>query len=209
MVASLFCCAKHERGISYQMKLSIPLILASASPRRKELLGQIVDSFDVCVANIIEEQQEFETPEEYVARLAQQKAQAVAANNPQFWVLGADTIVVQNSQVFEKPKNQADFERMMKLFSASSHQVLTAIALVKNEQIFQQTIATTVTFRKLTNTEIESYWLSGEPQDKAGGYGIQGLAASFVEKINGNYGAVVGLPLCQTYQLLSAAILEK
>lgn len=190
------------------MTLNLPLVLASASPRRQQMLGQLVDSFEIAVANIEEQREPGEHPQEYVARLARQKAQAVAPQFPNHWVLGSDTIVVKGEQVFEKPRDQADSKAMLRALSGATHEVMTAIALVKEETLLEQTVITQVTFRELSDQEILAYWQTGEPCDKAGSYGIQGLAGSFVERINGSYSAVVGLPLCQTHQLLNSAIQE-
>lgn len=190
------------------MGLSLPLVLASASPRRQQLLAQLVDQFDVAIANIPEQQQSGEAPLAYVARLARQKAQAIAPQFLERWVLGSDTIVVQNGSVYEKPVDQEDALRMLSALSGATHEVMTSVALLKGDQVLEQTVITQVTFRVLTKAEILAYWQTGEPCDKAGSYGIQGLAGSFVERINGSYSAVVGLPLCQTHQLLTQAIKE-
>ncbi len=125
--------------------------------------------------------------------------QAVASAMP---ALGADTIVVVDGLVLGKPKDQADFVRMMKLLSGRSHQVMTAVAIAQQNAVEAVTVSTDVWFGLLSDDEIEQYWLSGEPQDKAGGYGIQGIAGRFIEKIHGSYFAVVGLPLYETAQLL-------
>ena len=187
------------------MTLSLPLVLASASPRRQQLLTQLVTSFSIEVADIEERRDEGESPEQYVARLAYQKAQAVAHRHSHHWVLGADTIVVLGARVFEKPVDQADCMAMLRCLSGQTHQVMTAIALVQGERVLQQTVTTDVRFRHLSDQELADYWQTGEPCDKAGGYGIQGLAGCFVESIQGSYSGVVGLPLCQTYQLLAIA----
>lgn len=179
------------------------IVLASASPRRCELLAQLGVPFDQVVADIDESVLDGESPQEYVQRLALAKATAVLNRlGTDMPVLGADTIVVAKQQILGKPADFADFQRMMRLLSAQCHQVYTAVAVVTTEQAWQQLVGTEVCFRALTETEIMSYWQSGEPQDKAGGYGIQGQAARFIQRINGSYGAVVGLPLCETEQLL-------
>ncbi len=191
------------------LTLSLPLVLASNSPRRRELLSQLVDSFQVHASAIEEQRQADEPLAQYVERLAREKAQAVAPNYPNCWVLGADTIVVCDGQLFEKPEDEADARRMLQALSAKSHTVYTAIALVKGGDVHLQNVATQVTFRALSDAEITAYWQSGEPTDKAGGYGIQGIAARFVERIDGSYSAVVGLPLCETYQMLQHVMKEK
>lgn len=191
------------------MTLSLPLVLASASPRRQQMLSQLVDSFEVMAADIKEVSQPGEPPSYYVMRLAREKAQAIAAQKPGCWVLGSDTIVVQGDRIFEKPKDRAEGIAMLQALSGSCHEVMTAIALVRGDELKQIRVDTKVWFRKLTAQELSEYWDTGEPCDKAGGYGIQGLAGSFVERIEGSYSAVVGLPLCQTHELLHAALLEK
>lgn len=190
------------------MKLSLPLVLASQSPRRRELLAQLVDDFEIAAANIDEVRHANESPADYVARLALEKAQAIAASTPNKWVLGSDTIVTLGDKVFEKPVDEQDCIATLEQLSGQTHQVLTAVALCSGEKILAQTVATDVTFRSLSLDEIKAYWDSGEPADKAGSYGIQGLAGCFVERIAGSYSAVVGLPLCQTQQLLHLAAKE-
>ncbi|GGA82975.1 Maf-like protein YceF [Neiella marina] len=190
------------------MKLSLPLVLASQSPRRRELLGQLVTHFEQRSADIDEVRQPDESPASYVARLAQEKAQAVAQLEPNKWVLGADTIVVLGARIFEKPQDEADCLATLSLLSGQTHQVMTAVALCKGNQLLHQTVSSNVTFRPLSTSEMVAYWQTGEPADKAGGYGIQGLGGCFVSHLSGSYSAVVGLPLCQTQQLLQAAIKE-
>ncbi|MBW8189454.1 Maf-like protein [Neiella marina] len=190
------------------MKLSLPLVLASQSPRRSELLAQLVNDFSVRAAHIDEVRQAGEAPADYVARLAREKAQAIVPLAPGQWVLGSDTIVTLGQQIFEKPVDEQDCINMLSQLSGQTHQVLTAVALCNGQQIHQQTVTTQVTFRQLSEAEIVAYWHTGEPADKAGGYGIQGLAGSFVAHISGSYSAVVGLPLCQTQQLLKAVSKE-
>lgn len=182
------------------------LFLASASPRRGELLAQINIDFQRVVANIDEQQQSDESSYDYVQRLALEKAQVAAhkINNKDALVLGADTIVVCNGQVMEKPQDQAHAREMMLALSGNTHQVLTAVALVKGEQSRVQLVSTDVSFKHLSEQEIAAYWQTGEPQDKAGGYGIQGIAGQFVTHISGSYSAVVGLPLFETAELIKS-----
>ena len=188
------------------------IALASASPRRRELLAQLGVNFALVPAGIDETQWPGEVATDYVLRLAISKAKAgftgqtetVAKPLP---VLGADTIVVVDGEVLGKPKDQADFLRMMRLLSGRQHQVYTAIALVSSdkvggERVLSDTIKTDVWFSELSEAQMLDYWHSGEPADKAGGYGIQGLASRFIPKIAGSYFAVVGLPLYETDQLL-------
>jgi len=179
------------------------IALASASPRRRELLTQLGVNFQLISADIDETPLPNEDPAVYVQRLALAKAQAgLARQSVALPTLGADTIVVAQQHILGKPRDLADFQRMMQLLSGRSHQVMTAVALVSEQRSLTQLVCTEVHFRHLTADEILTYWHSGEPQDKAGGYGIQGLAARFIERINGSYTAVVGLPLCETDQLL-------
>ena len=184
-----------------------PLVLASQSPRRRELLQQIGVVFDCVSADIDESRFVEEAPSAYVRRLALEKARAVALEYPQRWVLGSDTAVVCDQRILGKPTDRADAIAMLQLLSGRSHQVLTAVALYRNEkpggeQQHILLVSTDVMFRSLSVEECERYWATGEPQDKAGSYGIQGLGAVFVERIEGSYSAVVGLPLQQTAELL-------
>ncbi|PCJ16159.1 MAG: septum formation inhibitor Maf [Gammaproteobacteria bacterium] len=181
------------------------LILASASPRRKELLCQIGVVFTVSPSVIDETPISDEPALRYVKRMAQEKALAVY---PQYadkdcCVLGADTIVVSQQQVFGKPKDKADAIRMLSSLSGKTHTVYSAVTLISEQRQEQIVSATEVTFRDITMAEIEAYWVTGEPKGKAGGYAIQGLAAIFVENISGSYSGVVGLPLMETSQLLT------
>lgn len=180
------------------------LILASASPRRYELLQQIGINSIRRPVDIPEIQQPGEAAEVFVERLAREKAQAgVAASDTGAVVLGSDTVVVFQGEVMGKPHDKADAMRMLKSLSDNNHQVMTAVAVACGEQIHTAVVTTDVRFRCLSDAECEAYWNTGEPSDKAGGYGIQGLGAVFVADISGSYSAVVGLPLLETAQLLS------
>lgn len=188
------------------------IALASASPRRRELLAQLAVDFVLVKADVDETQLPGELATDYVLRLAISKARAGFQHQAQTGVaalpvLGADTIVVVDGEVLGKPTDQTDFLRMMRLLSGRQHQVYTAIALVtgdlvSGERVLSDTVKTEVWFSTLTETQMLDYWHSGEPADKAGGYGIQGLASRFIPKIAGSYFAVVGLPLFETDQLL-------
>lgn len=182
-----------------------PLVLASGSPRRYELLQLLDRPFSVVLPAVAEVIQAHESPLDYVQRLALSKAQAGAAmSDPDAIVLGADTVVVQGDQVLEKPQNYAHFVAMMTQLSGRSHQAITAVAAVCG-QVHDVCVSTaTVTFKTLSTAEIEQYWQSGEPHDKAGGYGIQGRAAKFVTHLVGSYFAVVGLPMYETEQLIQS-----
>ncbi|EQA1632157.1 septum formation inhibitor Maf [Enterobacter hormaechei] len=180
------------------------LYLASGSPRRQELLAQLGVSFERIVTGIEEKRAEGESAQQYVSRLAREKAQAGVAYVPRdLPVLGADTIVILNGEVLEKPRDADHAARMLRNMSGQTHQVMTAVALADSQYVLDCLVVTEVTFRVLTDEEIAGYIASGEPMDKAGAYGIQGLGGCFVRKINGSYHAVVGLPLVETYELLS------
>jgi len=190
--------------------LTQKLILASQSPRRKELLKQLGFQFSVLASDIDETVNGSETAYEYVLRLAKQKAQHVlkslsVTEQKVSYVLGSDTSVVINGHILGKPDSEADCLKTLSLLSNNQHQVLTAIALASKSGVIGEVITTDVTFKALTKQEIQAYWLTGEPQDKAGSYGIQGIAGQFVKNINGSYSAVVGLPLYETGQLLNDA----
>ncbi|MCF6202431.1 MAG: Maf family nucleotide pyrophosphatase [Methylococcaceae bacterium] len=185
------------------------LILASASPRRKELLDQIGVRYIVHPVDIDETPNQAEVAKDYVIRVAAEKSKtcfdAVDSSLP---VLAADTSVVIDGQVLGKPKNEAHAKEMMQLLSGRTHIVYSAVSLRSSDRKpetrhFQALSLTEVSFRKITSTEIEGYWQTGEPQGKAGGYAIQGLASIFVQSINGSFSGVVGLPLFETAALLS------
>lgn len=181
------------------------LQLASASPRRRELLAQIGVPFVTLIASIDETALPGEPAERYVERLAREKAQAglAALSDPaDAVVLGADTAVVLDGRILGKPADRAECLATLAALSGREHQVLTAVALASAQRIESRVVASRVRFRPLRAGEAEAYWATGEPCDKAGSYGIQGLAAVFVSQLEGSYSAVVGLPLCETAQLL-------
>ena len=182
----------------------VSLYLASGSPRRQELLTQLGISFEKVVPGIEELRRPHESAQQYVGRLAREKAQAgVALAAHDLPVLGADTIVILNGEVLEKPRDAAHAAVMLRMLSGNTHQVMTAVALADSQHTLDCLVVTEVTFRTLSDEDITHYVASGEPLDKAGAYGIQGLGGCFVRKINGSYHAVVGLPLVETYELLS------
>lgn len=182
----------------------VSLYLASGSPRRQELLTQLGLSFEKVVPGIEELRRPHESAQQYVGRLAREKAQAgVALTAHDLPVLGADTIVILNGEVLEKPRDAAHAAVMLRMLSENTHQVMTAVALADSQHTLDCLVVTEVTFRTLSDDDITHYVASGEPLDKAGAYGIQGLCGCFVRKINGSYHAVVGLPLVETYELLS------
>jgi septum formation protein len=183
-----------------------PLIfLASASPRRSALLQQIGVVHEVSPVAIDETPAVAEIPREYVQRLARRKAEALWEQLPAALrrpVLGADTAVVLAEQILGKPGDAEEHAAMLRQLSAQTHEVLTAVALRYDKGIVVRVSVSQVTFRALQATEIAAYWRSGEPNDKAGGYAIQGLGAVFVEHISGSYSGIVGLPLYETAELL-------
>ncbi|MBV4460319.1 Maf-like protein [Pseudomonas sp. COR58] len=182
-----------------------PLYLASGSPRRRELLTQIGVPFTAVSADIDETPSPHETPSAYVERLARGKAEAgrrAVGSSDGGCVLGADTAVVLDGKILGKPVDEADACAMLMMLSGREHEVLTAIALVEDGRCESQVVRSRVRFRAIGQTEAVAYWASGEPRDKAGGYGIQGLGAVFVAGLDGSYSAVVGLPLCETAELL-------
>jgi septum formation protein len=180
-----------------------PLILASASPRRQELLREAGIAFEVYPAHIPEERSAGEPPLAYVLRLAEEKARAVARRFPGRHVLGADTTVVADEHVLEKPADYLDAARMLRLLSGRAHKVITAVSLVAPDGRSNTRACTTqVFFRKLSEEEIQRYVASNEPMDKAGAYAIQGGAAGFADHIDGEYSNVVGLPLSLVKEML-------
>ena len=180
------------------------LILASQSPRRAELLKQIGVSFSQNSVDIDETARENEDPEKYVRRMAQEKSslgyQRAGTNKT---VLGSDTIVVAQGKILGKPKDKSDAIRMLNILSDSTHQVFTAVTVTSASQQKTVVVETQVCFGPLSSQQIAWYWQTGEPQDKAGSYGIQALGGQFVKHIKGSYSAVVGLPLYETRMLLT------
>lgn len=180
-----------------------PIVLASASPRRKELLAQLGYSFTVISTDVEECQRDVESPLEYVQRLSFDKAQAgVELVSEDAIVIGSDTIVVQGEVVLEKPRDLGHSKQMLQRLSGQAHQVMTAVTVATKDKHSSVVVTTDVWFKPLSEQEIEQYWQTGEPCDKAGSYGIQGLGGRFVTRIEGSYYAVVGLPLFETDQLL-------
>ena len=188
--------------------MSTQIILASASPRRKELLDQIKVIYQVHPVDLDETPLPNEKPLEYVQRLAAEKSAAcVTRLKTDLPVLAADTAVILGDIIMGKPKDQADAVAMLSQLSGKTHQVYSAISL-RGYEHNQAVSITEVTFRHLTRQEILAYWLTGEPLDKAGSYAIQGRGGMFVESIVGSFSGVVGLPLFETAQLLSKQGIE-
>ena len=178
-----------------------PLILASASPRRRQLLEMLGIPVRVVPSHIPEVRRPVETPVDYVERLAREKALSV----PGRLVLGADTTVVARDEVLEKPLDAADALRMLRKLQGRTHQVVTSVALVANEVVYQATDITNVTFRRVDDDFLEAYVATGEPMDKAGAYGIQGYGAALVERIEGDFFSVMGLPVRLVLNLMREA----
>ncbi|MBT4164937.1 MAG: septum formation inhibitor Maf [Porticoccaceae bacterium] len=179
------------------------LILASASPRRVDILNQIGVRFSVAPADINESQWSNESSAEFVCRLASQKAKtgydAQIGSQP---VLGADTIVLCNEQIFGKPKDYSDSKRMLSQLSGRAHKVISAVAINNGIESAVLMSETLVIFRAISEQECLNYWSTGEPVGKAGSYAIQGFGSIFVESIEGSYSGVVGLPIAETCRLL-------
>ena len=183
------------------------LILASASPRRKELLQQIGVSFSTRPVDLNEYAMPGEKPDDYVTRLAEEKARAGFAKFgcEGIAVLGSDTTVVLDGRILGKPVDETDAIETLMALSGRKHQVMTAISLVTAERTSTRLVTTDVYFHSLNEHTCRRYWQTGEPSDKAGSYGIQGLGAVFVDRISGSYSSVVGLPLSETAELLKTA----
>ena len=178
-----------------------PLTLASSSPRRRQLLEMLGIPIRVMPSHIPEVRRPVETPVDYVERLAREKALSVAGD----LVLGADTTVVARDEVLEKPLDAADALRMLRKLQGRTHQVVTSIALVAGETVHQATDVTNVVFRRMDDAFLEAYVGTGEPMDKAGAYGIQGYGAALVERIDGDFFSVMGLPIRLVLELLEQA----
>jgi septum formation protein len=179
----------------------MPLILASASPRRRQLLEMLGLEVEVRPSHIPEERRPGETPIGYTERLAREKALSV----PGALVLGADTTVLLDDQLLEKPTDVEDAVRMLRLLQGRTHQVITSIALVADGNLRQATDVTAVTFRPCDDAFLRAYVATGEPMDKAGAYGIQGYGAALVERIDGDFFGVMGLPVRLVVKLLEEA----
>lgn len=183
------------------------IYLASQSPRRLELLAQLGLQAEPVIAPIEEVGLPHESPEAFVLRMAVEKAYAGfnKVSGTDSFIIGGDTVVLAEGRVLGKPKNRVDAFAMWRQLSGKSHQVLSAVAVVKDGAAWSALNCTQVWFRQMSDAEMENYWQSGEPQDKAGAYAIQGLGAKFIEKIEGSYSGVMGLPLFELGQLLQEA----
>ena len=184
------------------------IVLASASPRRAELLRAAGIDFEVQPANVDEAIATGESPNEYVSRLAEAKARLVYERDVRRIVLAADTAVVVDAHILGKPMDETDASRMLRMLSGRTHEVLTAVSVFHPGQIVDTRVDTTaVEFAPLSDADIDWYVSSGEPMDKAGAYAVQGLASRFVTRIEGSYSNVVGLPVALVYQMLTTKLL--
>ncbi|UTR11240.1 Maf family protein [Evansella sp. LMS18] len=179
-----------------------PFILASQSPRRKQLLEQVQIPFSVQKSNVDEKMNMEDTPEDIVKTLASQKAEDVFSSAPDSVVLGADTIVVYDGQILGKPADEVEARKTLRMLSGKTHVVYTGVAIVSEEKSLSFCVKTEVEFYELTDEEISAYIESGDPFDKAGSYGIQGIGATLVKRISGDYFAVVGLPVAKVVRAL-------
>jgi septum formation protein len=181
----------------------VRVVLASGSPRRHDLLNLIGIAHQVVPANIDESLRGRESPRKHAERLAREKASAVIGRDPNLVAIGADTIVLIDKKILGKPANSVDAGTMLRLLSGREHTVVTAVAVARGKKIVSDVEEVAVKFRKLSDDEIDAYIATGEPMDKAGAYGIQGFGATIVERIEGDYFAVMGLPLVRLVSLLA------
>ena len=185
-----------------RMVETTPVVLASSSPRRQDLLRLLCSNFEVIPSQIDEIQRPGETPCQMVLRLAKEKAMAIRQIRPNSIVIAADTVVVCDDQILGKPINAEEARSMLRRLSGRTHEVFTGLCVVKGEAVAVDVASTIVKFAPISNEEIEAYLGTGEPFDKAGAYATQGIAARFVEGIEGCYFNVVGLPVSLLYRML-------
>lgn len=186
------------------IRVSGRFILASASPRRCELLGLMDLAFDVMPGNIDETFRPGESPRDHVLRLAEEKALFVARTYPDAWVLGADTIVLIAGELLGKPQSPAEATRMLEKLSDREHEVLTGFAIVRQDRAvrIREVVGSSVLFRTIDDDEMAWYTATAEPYDKAGAYAVQGMGGCFIREIRGSFTNVVGLPLCEVFEAL-------
>jgi septum formation protein len=186
-----------------------PIVLASASPRRQQLLAYIVEQFTIEVADVDETPKKNESAYDLVERLAKMKAQFISdkfsldPSAPDVMVIGSDTVVAKADGILGKPIDYNDFAHMMKTLSDDSHQVYTGVCVVCGDVVVHDVVITQVLMSEITEQDMADYWTTNEPQDKAGGYAIQGIGGKFVKEIKGSFSAVVGLPLFETKHLIA------
>ena len=185
----------------------VKVILASSSPRRRELLASIGLEFEVRPSNVPEVREEGEAPEEYVARLSRDKANALATQYPNDWIIAADTTVLLGEELLEKPADVQDAARMLATIAGKTHIVYTGVTLEHAARGYRDTrvAESEVRMLPLTRSDIDWYVRTGEPLDKAGAYAVQGIGAMFIDSIHGSYTNVVGLPLATLFQMLRRA----
>jgi septum formation protein len=181
------------------------IVLASRSPRRRELLDRLAIPYKAEPADVDESRRPAEQPKDLAIRLAREKAMAVARRRPNEWVLAADTVVVLGDDILGKPVSPEGAMRMLERLSGREHRVITAVALVRGDEIHERCDVTRVWFRRLDPELISAYVATGEPLDKAGSYGLQGRGAVLVDRIEGDYFGVIGLPLRLVVDLFEAA----
>jgi septum formation protein len=190
------------KNMSIHSKTS--LILASASPRRREMLKSVGLNFKIIPAHVNEDYLAGESPRQHVKRLSADKAMVIARKHPQAWVLGADTIVVIDGMILGKPKNKAQAHKMLRKLSGREHKVFTGFSIVHiATKVYKtQVIQSAVRFKTISPEEMEWYIACDEPYDKAGGYAVQGKGACFIRSIRGSFTNVIGLPLCEVMEAL-------
>jgi len=178
------------------------IILASKSPRRKKILEQIGLTFTIQVSDFDEAKIKFKTPQEMVEKLSFEKAKIIAQKYPNAIIIGADTTVIFRKEIIGKPKSKVDAIRILKLLSGHIHEIVTGFTVMKDKKSITKHVVSGVKFKKLSEQEIKAYVASGEPMDKAGGYGIQEKGGLFIEEIQGDYFNVVGLPIFAVSEVL-------
>ena len=181
------------------------IILASESPRRRELLGALGLQFEIRISGVEETPADGETPREHALRLAREKALAVAQDCPEAFVIGADTIVIVDDEVLGKPSDPAEARRMLRRLSGRAHTVITAFAIVRGSRpLAERAVESRVLFKDLSEEEVDWYAGTREPYDKAGSYAVQGIGAFFIREIHGSFSNVIGLPLAEVVETLHA-----
>jgi len=189
------------------MNMQSTFILASASPRRRELLGELMQDLTVIPSRVDEKPLEGETPEDHVLRLSREKALEVSRENPGRWVLGADTVVIIDGEMLGKPGTPGEAKQMLGTLSGRTHRVITGFTLVQEDGgvFISESVESSVIFKDISMDEMEWYTATSEPYDKAGGYAVQGKASFFIREIVGSYTNVIGLPLCEVVTALEKA----
>ena len=189
------------------MNIQSTFILASASPRRRELLGELMQDLTVIPSRVDEKPLEGETPEDHVLRLSREKALEVSRENPGRWVLGADTVVIIDGEMLGKPGTPGEAKQMLGTLSGRTHRVITGFTLVQEDGgvFISESVESSVIFKDISMDEMEWYTATSEPYDKAGGYAVQGKASFFIREIVGSYTNVIGLPLCEVVTALEKA----